>query len=69
MSHALEIESTVVTHVLTRRRTDIWDVSESTLTVGEQTVGETTRRRNDRNSILLKKRTLLKGRLFTAGSR
>ena len=26
----------------TRRRTDIWDVGESTLTVGEQTVGETT---------------------------
>ena len=33
---------------LTRRRTDIKDVGESTLTVGEQTVGETTRRRNDR---------------------
>ena len=57
MSHALGIESndqdpsaiahkvdesTVVTHVLTRRRTDIQDVGESTLTVGEQTVGETT---------------------------
>ena len=27
---------------------DIWDVGESTLTIGEQTVGETTRRRNDR---------------------
>ena len=33
---------------LTRRRTDIQDVGESTLFVGEQTVGETTRRRNDR---------------------
>ena len=33
---------------LTRRRTDIYDVGESTLVVGEQTVGETTRRRNDR---------------------
>ena len=31
----------------TRRRTDIKDVGESTLVVGEQTVGETTRRRND----------------------
>ena len=30
------------------RRTDISGVGESTLDVGEQTVGETTRRRNDR---------------------
>ena len=32
---------------LRRRRTDVADVGESTLDVGEQTVGETTRRRND----------------------
>ena len=30
------------------RPTDILDVGEPTLYVGEQTVGETTRRRNDR---------------------
>ena len=36
---------------LRRRRTDILDVGESTLDVGEQTVGETTRRRNHRNSL------------------
>ena len=33
------------------RRTDILYVGESTKDVGEQGVGETTRRRNDRNSI------------------
>ena len=33
---------------MNRRRTDILDVGEPTLYVGEQTVGETTRRRNDR---------------------
>ena len=33
-----------------RRRDDILDVGESTLDVGELTVGETTRRQNDRNS-------------------
>ena len=33
---------------LRRRRTDISDVGESTRDVGELTVGETTRRRNDR---------------------
>ena len=33
---------------LRRRRDDILDVGESTLDVGELTVGETTRRRNDR---------------------
>ena len=37
---------------LTRRRTDIQDVGESTLFVGEQTVGETTHRRNDRIPML-----------------
>ena len=36
-----------------RRRTDILDVGELTLDVGEQAVGEKTRRRNDRNSFLL----------------
>ena len=41
----------VIVRSLRRRRTDILDVGESTLDVGEQTVGETTRRRNDRNSI------------------
>ena len=35
---------------LRRGRTDISDVGESTLDVGEQTVGETIRRRNDCNS-------------------
>ena len=40
----------VMVRSLRRRRTDILDVGESTLAVGEQTVGETTRRRNDRNS-------------------
>ena len=35
---------------LRRRRTDILYVGESTKDVGEQGVGETTRRRNDRNS-------------------
>ena len=34
-----------------RRRTDILDVGETTVGVGELTVGETTRRRNDRNSL------------------
>ena len=38
-------------HSLRRRRTDILDVGESTLDVGEQTVGETTRRRNDRKPL------------------
>ena len=33
---------------LNRKRTDILDEGEPTLDVGEQTVGETTRRRNDR---------------------
>ena len=33
---------------LTRRRTDILYVGESSLDVGEQGVGETTSRRNDR---------------------
>ena len=33
---------------LRRRRDDILDIGESTLDVGELTVGETTRRRNDR---------------------
>jgi len=37
---------------LTRRRTDIKDVGESTLVVGEQTVDETTRRRNDRIALM-----------------
>ena len=32
---------------MNRRRTDILEVGEPTLEVGEQTVGETTRRRND----------------------
>ena len=41
----------VIVRSLKRRRTDILDVGESTLDVGEQTVGETTRRRNDRNSV------------------
>ena len=36
---------------LRRRRTDILNVGESTQDVGEQGVGETTRRRNDRNSL------------------
>ena len=40
----------VIVRSLRRRRTDLLDVGESTLDVGEQTVGETTRRRNDRNS-------------------
>ena len=40
----------VIVRSLRRRRTDILDVGESTLDVGKQTVGETTRRRNDRNS-------------------
>ena len=35
---------------LRRRRTDLLDVGESTLDIGEQTVGETTRMRNNRNS-------------------
>ena len=35
---------------LRRRRTNILNVGESTQVVGEQGVGETTRRRNDRNS-------------------
>ena len=35
---------------LRRRRTDILYLGESTKDVGEQGVGETTRRRNDRNS-------------------
>ena len=43
----------VMVRSLRRRRTDILDVGESTLAVGEQTVGETTRRRNDRNSFLI----------------
>ena len=33
---------------MNRRRTDILDVSEPTLDVGEQKVGETTRRQKDR---------------------
>ena len=33
---------------MNRGRTDILEVGEPTLDVGEQTVGETTRRRNDR---------------------
>ena len=33
---------------MNRRRTDILDVGEPTLDVGEQEVGETTRRQNDR---------------------
>ena len=40
----------VIVQSLRRRPTDILDVGESTLDVGELTVGETTRRRNDRNS-------------------
>ena len=32
---------------MNRRRTDILDVGEPTLDVGEQEVGETTRRQND----------------------
>ena len=61
------ILQTVVTHVLTRRRTDIWDVGESTLTVGEQTVGETTRRRNDlpRNSRHLSRNFPRKQKMFS----
>ena len=39
----------VIVRSLRRRRTDLLDVGESTLDVGEQTVSETTRRRNDRN--------------------
>ena len=47
-------ESTIViVKSLRGRRADILDVGESTLDVGEQTVGETTHRRNDRNSFLL----------------
>ena len=42
----------VIVRSLRRRRADILDVGESTLNVGELTVGETTRRRNDRNSRL-----------------
>ena len=38
----------VIVQSLRRRRDDILDVGESTLDVGELTVGETTRRRNDR---------------------
>ena len=38
----------VIARSLRRRRTDILYVGESSLDVGEQTVGETTRRRNDR---------------------
>ena len=41
----------VIVRSLRRRRTDILDVGESTVGVGELTVGETTRRRNDRNSM------------------
>ena len=37
---------------MNRRRTDILDVSEPTLDVGEQTVGETIRRRDDRLPIV-----------------
>ena len=37
----------VIVQSLRRRRDDILDVGESTLDVGELTVGETTRRRND----------------------
>ena len=33
---------------MNRRRTDILDVGEPTLDVGEQEVGETARRQNDR---------------------
>ena len=43
----------VIVRSLRRRRTDILDVGELTLDIGEQAVGETTRRRNDRNSVLL----------------
>ena len=38
----------VIARSLRRRRADILYVGESSLDVGEQTVGETTRRRNDR---------------------
>ena len=38
---------------LRRRRTDILYVGESTKDVGQQGVGKTTRRRNDRNSFVL----------------
>ena len=44
---------------MNRRRTDILDVGEPTLYVGEQTVGETTRRRNDRLPSQDIKRTFL----------
>ena len=54
---------------LIRRRTDIWDVGESTLTVGEQTVGETTRRRNDRNSFTAGPSSDKRARLFKVSSR
>ena len=40
----------VIVQSLRRRRADILHVGESTLDIGELTVGETTRRRNDRNS-------------------
>ena len=40
----------VIVRSLGRRRTDIFDVDISTLHVSKQTVGETTRRRNERNS-------------------
>ena len=40
----------VIVQSLRGSRADILDVGESTSDVGEQTVGETTRRRNDRNS-------------------
>ena len=37
----------VIQRSLRRRQTEILDLSESTQDVGEQTVGETIRRRND----------------------
>ena len=52
--HCIKYKSnrlTPTSHIIVRSRwTYILDVGESTLDVGEQTVGETTRRRNDRNS-------------------
>ena len=39
----------VIVRSLRRRQINILDVGESSLDVGEQTVGEMTRRRNDRN--------------------
>ena len=51
IAHRVGESTIVIVQSLRGRRADILDVGESTLDVGKQTVGETTRRRNDRNII------------------